>query len=396
MSYPFSGLVVRWLQDSSSNPVSTVALKADIHVNLWDLSSGVCLDVGILFESNESLDALVIDLPWEVHKKDFLDLAPRLGSSRVLMAIFNENIELRDESDSRLTNIKIIKESDLSWKTEFKLIQLDISSCDFQHFSIGRSKCTRLKISIPKRLPDSENFLGGYIRFRLSNVPDEVFFTEFKPKDRHLLSSNYLTRLLDLRVNVLRGVPEELLLGNDIKNFKLNVIHVFAIVPRDVELPFYSEHYKGCRSLEDESVWNEYVRRDSDGTDEPLNIKNYLGYQWSERAKDDSKAVKDLIALGRFLKRLTSTWQNLRFLILVVLLGACGSGVWALAMRVLPETLFNSTHERKEEIVIILIIITIFFVMYIFKISFWRKVVGFFYYLPSRIKEWCEKFSSGR
>ncbi len=218
----------------------------------------------------------------------------------------------------------------------FSLLRLNSNSFSItQTYRIDSGCCTRLTVKIPEidmKLVKSEDMRkSAYIRFRIRNIPPSVYSLKFNQRDRALISSNNETRIIDFRINVLRGVPEELITNSIPLSFpKFERIHCFLTTLRDEECASVTNNYKGYRSLMDEDVWNEYIRLDrSVAISSSNNVRNYLGYQWTASAgKEDDSYAKDLIVLGRFTKLRSNYWSIARFVILVIILGATGSGVW--------------------------------------------------------------------
>ncbi|ELW9451055.1 hypothetical protein KDW19_31835 [Burkholderia cenocepacia] len=333
MNYPFSGIVVRYLRDQATEQ-SDNDVQDQLHVNLWDIADKSYLDIGLMVSDPSGINAIWIDLPWHARRSHLIDLGPGLDGDKLLTAIFNEVATYEGASDAHYAVVTLNNPSHPSHKGDsFLVVRLDSRKIEHSHLTIdGQSEVTRFCIKWPElnySKEEHESF-WRYIRLRITNVPRDVFFATFRPKDRTLLSSSVVTRLLDFRVNVRRGVPDQVLLGEARLEFpRLKKIHVFAIVPRETELPFHSEGYKGCRSLEDEEIWNGYINLPyrSHGQNGET-VKNYLGYQWTAASKKPDTPVKDLVALGRFVHVTSTRSTNTRFVIVVALLGTLGSAIW--------------------------------------------------------------------
>lgn len=309
--------------------------KDELHVNLWETGQGhfsPFLDIGVMVGVRADVEAVVVDLPWLLEEKHVSDLGSRLNGEKSVAAIFNEVVHYDGFAEGNFANISFRKDG-LDHKP-FSLLRLNSNS-----FSIERTywsetgTCSRLIVKLPElnenAVKEQDRRKSAYIRFRIRNIPPSVYSVKFNQKDRALISSTNETRIIDFRINVLRGVPEELISTNVPLSFpKFERIHCFLTTLRDEECASVTNHYKGYRSLMDEDVWNEYIRLDSSvAISDSNNVRNYLGYQWTASAGEGSYA-KDLVVLGRFTKLRSNYWLIARFIILVILFGAAGSGIW--------------------------------------------------------------------
>ena len=341
MNYPFSGIIVRYLgkgrdaqvagETSHSADAAAKIERADqLHVNLWDLRGHHYLDIGLMLFEHQDLEKIWIDVPWKLQKESVLDLGAKLDSEKMITAIFNELARYSGESEKEYATV--VLELNNGETQPFTVAKLARRHFDLDHHP-HPNEGTRIKIGLPE-LPSDGTKNPVYLRIRLKDVPPKVFFSTFRQSDRNLLSSSSVTRLLDFRINVRRGVPDEILLGEARLQFpKFERIHLFAIVDREIELAFSSGTFKGSRSLEDESIWNDYLDLPKDGRRfrAPDTVRDYLGYQWTVSAKRTAAQfdpAKDLVALGRFAHTVSSRWNNWRFVAIVIFLGASGSALW--------------------------------------------------------------------
>lgn len=350
MNYPFSGIIVRYLgkavsssesgdaarpTDTRGNADGVEVSEDQLHVNLWDLRGHHYLDVGLMVTAHQNLERIWIDVPWKLQKESVLDLGAKLDSEKMITAIFNELARYSGESEKE--HADVVLELNNGERYPFTVAKLARPYFELDHHP-HPNEGTRIKISLPV-LPSGPGKHPVYLRIRLKDVPPKVFFSTFRQSDRNLLSSSSVTRLLDFRINVRRGVPDEILLGEPRLQFpKFKRIHLFAIVDREIELAFSSGNFKGSRSLEDESIWNDYLDlpKEVPRFRAPDTVRDYLGYQWTVSAKPGGKKngetlldpAKDLVALGRFAHTVSSRWNNWRFVAIVILLGASGSASW--------------------------------------------------------------------
>lgn len=308
-------------------------LEDELHVNLWETGrdrTSPFMDVGVMIGQRDEYCAVVVDFPWKVELKDVSDLGARLNGEKSVAAIFNEVVHYDGFAEGNFANISFRKDG--KDEKPFSLIRLNSQLFKVDSiFLSDESQCTRLTITLPSRpalVKDEDKRNSAYIRFRIRNIPPTVYSMNFLQKDRALISSNTETRIIDFRINVLRGVPEELLSGNGKLKFpKFKRIHCFLTTIRDEVCVSDTDDYKGYRSLMDEEVWNEYIRLDSSvGVSDENSVRNYLGYQWT--ASREGETVKDLIVLGRFSKVRSDYASIARFISLVVIFGLSGSAVW--------------------------------------------------------------------
>ncbi|MGY2683189.1 hypothetical protein [Pseudomonas tolaasii] len=370
MNHSFSGILVRYLLKNKESPEVVVEAlgptatsvtnepgathskdaksepsplhlrpprKDELHVNLWETGQGYFspfLDIGVMVSMRADVEAVVVDLPWLLDEKHVSDLGSRLNGEKSVAAIFNEVVHYDGFAEGNFANISFRKDG-LDHKP-FSLLRLNSNS-----FSIERTywseagSCSRLIVKLPEMnestVKEQDRRKSAYIRFRIRNIPPSVYSVKFNQKDRALISSTNETRIIDFRINVLRGVPEELISTNVPLSFpKFERIHCFLTTLRDEECASVTNYYKGYRSLMDEDVWNEYIRLDSSvAISDSNNVRNYLGYQWTASAgKEEGSYAKDLVVLGRFTKLRSNYWSIARFIFLVILFGAAGSGIW--------------------------------------------------------------------
>ena len=135
------------------------------------------------------------------------------------------------------------------------------------------------------------------------------------------------------RINVRRGVPDEILSSNEILRFpQFKKIHFFLTIDRTQICEFESQNFIGCRSLIDEAIWNEYLHGPTNNAPSD-GMKGYLGYQWTASAlatsnPSSSAGVKDLVVLGRFSTHRSSVRAAMRFVILGLIFGMIGNALW--------------------------------------------------------------------
>jgi hypothetical protein len=307
----------------------------ELHVNLWEIDHECFMDIGMMIGDRDVTDAVQIDLPWKIDISDISDLGARLNSEKTIAAIFNEVVHYDGFAEGNFANISFRRDNgDFG---EFTLLRLNSRFYDLQEvFLSDGGVVSQLTVRLPRPVDGHKS--RAYIRLRIRGVPKEMYTSTFRQQDRNLLSSSTETRIVDFRINVRRGVPDELLSGYDSAHFpQFSKIHCFLTTERGDECVFQSKNYNGCRSLVDEDVWNEYIKRDMrDGVPPEMSVRNYLGYQWTASYRphggDKNSApppgVKDLAVLGRFSKTTSGSIYIVRFLMLGLLFGVSGNALW--------------------------------------------------------------------
>lgn len=345
-----------------------IYLDDELHVNLWEIgndSSPPFMDIGVMIHDHKLVEEVVIDLPWEVDRKDIVDLGVKLNSEKSVAAIFNEVVHYDSLAEGNFTNISFRRNG--KDKKPFCLFRLNPKSFEVEPITLGDdSVCSRVLIKLPKynvNAPVKDQRKSAYIRFRIKKIPTAVYTDRFKQIDKALISSIIDTRIIDFRINVLRGVPEELMHSNDNLTFpsNLKIIHCFLTTIRDEECVSVSKYYNGYRSLVDEDIWNEYIKFDNSTiTKNEKTINNHLGYQWTAKA-DKDEFIKDLIVLGRFSKKTSNIWSIFRFVVVVILLGAMGSGIWETVGIFISwpvKALYENPEQYKGIINIVILVLT--------------------------------------
>lgn len=333
-------------KESSAPSTKPADFEGDLHVNIWEIGKECFMDIGVMIEDRDSISAVQIDVPWELKLRDVTDLGARLNGEKSVAAIFNEVVHYDGYADGNFATIKFRR--DKTDFGDFTLLRLNSEFYTLRPLYLsGDTQASQLIVKLPARAANQPS-KRVYIRLRLRRVPKEVYTSIFYQKDRSLLSSSTETRIVDFRINVRRGVPDELLTTNDGTEFpRFGKIHCFLTTERSDDCVFQSTNFKGARSLVDEDVWNEYIKRDArDGISKATSVRNYLGYQWTEAAKpapkgEIARGVKDLVVLGRFSKTTSGISYILRFVALGLIFGTSGSALWELLTPTEGQNIFS-------------------------------------------------------
>ena len=329
-------------RETTRGATAPEAQPDQLHVNLWEVRDPSVLDLGIMIGDWRKVEAVVVDLPWDIEREHVEDLGARLNSEKTVAAIFNEVVNYNGSADQHYAKITF-RPIDIAHSVQiepkdlysFFLLRLPGKSFSLEKISLGQGIfSSQLRISLPtpgELVPDEPCPL--YLRFRIDKVPQSVYSSSFELADRNLLSSSTKTRIIDFRINVRRGIPEEILAGfSKFKFPNLQKIHFFLTIGREQICGFESQNFVGCRSLVDEKIWNDYLQtKPSDSNAEAM--RQYLGYQWTAAAKTKSDSgeftgVKDLVVMGRFSSHKSNIAKTVRFVLLGIVFGMMGSGLW--------------------------------------------------------------------
>lgn len=371
----FPGVLIRYKR-KPQRPIGKTDITDQLHVNIWELEDRSFLDIGIKIKDYNDIDSVIVDLPWDIEKKDIIDLGGKLSSEKSIAAIFNDVVSYCSHDESNFADVKI------GGKDRLILLRLNSSAFSEEKIAVDNGKpVSRIKITLPVLLEssidtadtnntkknqatpeiaaesqqaDCENnstsseamFPGieRYIRFRIAKIPRNIYTTELEKKDKNILSSDIKTRIIDFRINVRRGIPDELLAAESGLVFpSFKKMHCFLTKVNREECHSQSSSYRGYRSLLDEDIWNEYISSELaySKSDPRSNVSNYLGHQWTSMSDRDDRYVKDLIMMARFVSVESSYTHTIRFIILVIIFGAMGSGIWSVI-----STTDSSEHPK--------------------------------------------------
>jgi len=343
MKHSFSGIIVRYIRNNDAPETTDVLPEDELHVNLWEVARRRFIDLGVMISQPAEITTLQVDLPWEINHTKVFDLGSRLVGEKIIAAIFNDVVQYRGSNDQMFAQVTFPNAI-----TPRSFVLARLSSQDFiseQVVLSDGSRTTRLKVRVPPLPNFSTSSSALYIRFRIIDVPEENYTSVFSQKDRNLLSSSLETRIVDFRINVRRGTPDDILTSQTNLRFpRWKKIHVFMTLDRTREMTFSNEKFVDCRSLEDEAVWNSYIALDTSVTGSEGSVSDYLGYQWTSKSEGNSPA-KDLVALVRFSKVTSSKAYVLRFILLALILGAGGNGVWNIAEEIVPKILPSTSKN---------------------------------------------------
>ncbi len=358
----FPGVLIRYKRKTPQSG-DDKNIRDELHINIWELENRSFFDIGVKIRDYDDIESVIVDIPWNIEKKDIIDLGGKLSSEKSIAAIFNDVVRYSSHDESNFADVTI------GGKNRLILLRLNSSSFSEEKIAVDNGDpISRIKINLPDLLeassdsikiennktntnstegnPESEQsgnlnstenyktkYAGveRYIRFRIANIPRNIYTTELEKKDKNILSSDIRTKIIDFRINVRRGIPDELLAAESGLVFpSFRKMHCFLTKVNREECHSQSSSYRGYRSLLDEDIWNEYISSEVvySKKDSRSNVSNYLGHQWTSISDNDDKHVKDLIMMARFVSVESSYVHTIRFIILVIIFGAMGSGIW--------------------------------------------------------------------
>ncbi|MEY8689300.1 MAG: hypothetical protein AB9M53_05410 [Leptothrix sp. (in: b-proteobacteria)] len=405
MSYPFSGILVRYQYKSHEDECITIPndsidrspqvdegqddVRDELHVNLWEIGEEIFLDIGIMiFDSR--VERVIIDCPWRVAQSDLSDLGSQILGEQAVTAIFNESIEYTSETEAQSAKIKFNSGSKKGSEFEFQRLDQNSLRKGFKYNDLDGMVEPITSIPVLLKAPTtnkSSTLPARYIRFRISNVPTRVYSTLYKQKDKNILSSTNMQTIVDFRINVRRGVPESILIHTDNLFFpKFKKIHLFGIFDRERELIFEGQGFKACRSLEDEKNWADYIHNNSITLDQvKQSIRKCLGYQWSGSSEKNSP-VQELTVLARFSQVKSDRTQVIRFMVIAFLVGAIGNGVWNVLEELVKIFTTTEINETAPGIVSVVKILAILFILLlvvtIVEGRLVKKIISFLWRFP--------------
>jgi hypothetical protein len=310
--------------EKNAGPASTLQL----HVNLWRLRAGprrtrevTFLDLGLLITPKDDIARLKIFLPFRVSVDDLVDLGEQLRKPQILVAIFNDDLQIHGAHDRRFAV------DTRAGKRLFSSRILEIGS-DFrinaEEYESAGIRLNGTILEIERRVFEpADGYSSGYIRFRiiLSGQNAEAFCTEYRPKDRPLLTAFDRTEIVDFRLNERRNLPLRLTesLGQR-PSCLFNISEINYFLAREVheELELAHRDFHKCRSLEGQ-IWNDYARA---GLGQ-LEMDQTIIYYWRTKYEEDK--FEDFNALTKFRRREVSGKTILLFIFSAILIGAIGS-----------------------------------------------------------------------
>ena len=176
-----------------------------------------------------------------------------------------------------------------------------------------------------KRDDKFNEFNDLYFRFRVnSNSIKKSLFCPVEKKNWFLESGFIETEIIDIKINQERNLPHNICKDYRLKKYRFAAfkkIHLLIMSDSSDEVDTFGTGIYECRKLEDHD-WDNYLENNYD-------VTNILAYHWKEKGKDE-RAISNFSKLIRISTASTNMKVIVTYVLVVVLLGAFGSGVMEL------------------------------------------------------------------
>ena len=315
----------------------------EIHFNIWEegIVTKPFLDIGGMLSVNDPAERFEIFLPWSFEATDIEDLSARILNCNGISAVFNEAWTSSSvvnspggfvtRSDGEVFTILPYNQP-LIKKRQHELGPLHSVVLDIKQLAKTSATTAAQAPKPPEHM---------YVRFRVKNVPQSFYRVGIEQGDVLGGSSLNRTEIIDVRLNVRRGVPpaiEDFLTGRFIEFSK---VQLFLMKSRDQDIVFEDKLFRTCRSLEDENFWAEYILPKSSPqatiAKSLTHVKGSLGYQWKKTPDPGLPGVKEFGILAKFKSFTISKLIGCSFVVLTILVGVVGNTVYDLGKCLLSD-----------------------------------------------------------
>lgn len=301
--------------------------QLDFHINLWNLKGDnkrirPFVDFGISISDFRKIKSIDILLPFIVENNQMVDLYELVKTPEIARLIFNE-IECEISSKDRYTII----ESDNFARSK---LLINIKNKDgFESFVSYNNYEDMSIISMNfDELANDEKLLeydDVYVRFRvLGDGIKQSLFCPVHKKNWFLESGFVETQIADIKINQERNLPHNICKNYRIQKYKFAVfgkIHLLVMSESSDEVDSIGTGIYECRKLE-EHEWDTYLENKYD-------VTNVLAYHWKEKSKT-VYGISNFSKLIRISTASTNFKVIITYILVVIILGACGSGVFEL------------------------------------------------------------------
>jgi hypothetical protein len=286
------------------------------------------LDIGIMFDVNEAATSLELIFPTKVPISSVLDLSSTISDPKAVPAVFNESWAVAWMA-TQGSDAVVYDPANLI--TNFAIVDTATAISETTH---GGHDALSIQLApLIAKARAVATFHGRtvervYVRFRILNVQRDFYAVGAgsQKRDSWWMPSWQKTEDIDFRLNVRRGAPPglEMAVGRFVEFSK---VHLFVMRSRDKDIVFHDKLFKASRSLEDEAFWAQYSLtgpQTSRTLQENLRrVRSSLGYHWKKSADPD--LIREFGTLARF--KIVEFGVG-KFLVLALLLGAAGNGLW--------------------------------------------------------------------
>lgn len=298
--------------------------QLEFHINLWNLkgdnkSTSPFVDFGISISDFRKIKSLDILLPFKINDNEIVDLYEFVKTPDLARLIFNE-IECEISSKDRYTII----ESDnfdkpkllINVKNEGKL---ESFICHEIHNGMSSFSMDFEELSRDEKFSDYEDL---YIRFRVNSesIKQSIFCPVHK-KNWFLESGFVETQIVDIKINQERNLPHHICKSYRLNKYKFAIfkkVHLLVMSDSSDEVDSFGNGMYQCRKLE-EHDWDYYLGNNYD-------VTNILAYHWKEKSTD-GKGISSFSKLIRISTASTNWKVIITYMLVVIALGACGSGI---------------------------------------------------------------------
>ncbi|WP_136254810.1 hypothetical protein [Onishia niordana] len=252
------------------------------------------LDIGVMvtpFDDLKDVEGICIYLPVPLDAEDIKDLGPLFKNTNVATGIFNERLEVRQESSRRVE----LGNQEGQFCRVHNFSTSNNGCIDDQYLKVepykGGTKLTITSAAIQAAHREINKQKWIYFRFRvfINNSGRNSFVKTIRPEDKFILSGFHATEYVDFRLNEARNLPPEVeeLMEDAEETGVVPIVRIdFLLVLRvGADLDGGHTNYHKSRLLERE-LWLDYV---PDGGSDALQ-EGMVIYHWREK-KDSGSEV---------------------------------------------------------------------------------------------------------
>lgn len=259
----------------------------ELHLNIWEPENGskdgCYLDIGLMLPTAKFTNKMILILPWSITESDMIDLSNKLTGNAELQAIFNDSYSFTNRSHDGGHIARHIFNSEKFFNIiSFMHNYIKISTKDkYSYLEIDIEKLRNTSERIDEK--DRERATQMYIRFRILKMPELFYCRTITPKDSIYQSSINVNQIIDVRVNVRRDIPVNLLSELNLPEMvfvSFKKIHLFLMKPQEDSITTMDRYFKSCRSLENVKYWQRYSGKKC------ASINSSLGYQWTYKCEN--------------------------------------------------------------------------------------------------------------
>lgn len=316
--------------------------KLEFHINLWNLTGkdkkiSPFIDFGIGIKKYKIINELAILFPFSFNEQDLFDLYCYIKDPSIARLIFND-MECEVSSHDKYMVIK-----SGNFENPHLLINVKNESNLVNDISLNQNKelkMTELCIDFDEIKKDEKfaQYEDLYIRFRIkSQNIKKILFCKVEKKNWFLESGFIENQIVDIKINKERNLPHDFCRKKRLSNYefaKFDKIHLLVMSDSSNDIGTFGNIMYDCRKLE-EHEWDSYLEDEYD-------VTNVFAYHWKEVCVEN-----EMISDFNKLIRISSATTNIKvisvYMLIVIILGAAGSGLLELIKELIKEliNLFN-------------------------------------------------------